>query len=74
MAISGSASASSFHSLATGQPRLALPSLGGLFAETQCPDLDSASLSNRDLLSAMRPLRWFSDRKTGKRPATPKGT
>ena len=58
-----------FHSLATGQPRLALPSLGGLFAETQCPDLDSASLSNRDLLSAMRPLRWFSDRKTGKRSA-----
>ena len=58
-----------FKSLATGQPRLALPALGGLFADSQCPDLDSASLSNRDLLSAMRELRWFFDRKTGKRSA-----
>jgi hypothetical protein len=58
-----------FRSLAGGQPRLALPALGGLFAETQCPDLDGASLSNRDLLSAMRELRWFFDKKTGKRSA-----
>jgi hypothetical protein len=58
-----------FHSLAHGQEKLALPALGGLFAETQCPDLDSASLSNRDLLSAMRELRWFFDKKTGKRSA-----
>lgn len=58
-----------FHSLATGQPRLALPSFGGLFAATQCPDLDSACLTNRDLLSAMRPLRWFFDKKTSKRSA-----
>lgn len=49
-----------FRALATGQPRLALPALGGLFAETQCPDLDSAALTNRDLLAAMRQLRWSS--------------
>jgi N-6 DNA Methylase len=58
-----------FRSLSGGQPRLALPALGGLFAETQCPDLDSAALTNRDLLSAMRELRWFFDKKTGKRSA-----
>jgi hypothetical protein len=58
-----------FRSLAHGQEKIALPALGGLFAETQCPDLDSASLSNRDLLSAMRELRWFFDKKTGKRSA-----
>jgi hypothetical protein len=58
-----------FRGLATGESRLALPALGGLFAETQCPDLDRASLSNRCLLSAMRELRWFFDRKTGKRSA-----
>ena len=46
--------------LATGQPRLALPTLGGLFADSQCPDLDSAALSNRDLLATMRQLRWSS--------------
>jgi hypothetical protein len=58
-----------FRSLANGQEKLALPALGGLFAETQCPDLDSAALTNRDLLSAMRELRWFFDKKTGKRSA-----
>jgi hypothetical protein len=58
-----------FRALAGGQELLALPALGGLFAETQCPDLDDASLSNRDLLSAMRELRWFFDKKSGKRSA-----
>lgn len=58
-----------FLGLSGGQPRLALPALGGLFAETQCPDLDSAAISNRDLLSAMRELRWFFDKKTSKRSA-----
>lgn len=58
-----------FRSLANGQPRLALPALGGLFSEAQCPDLDRASLTNRDLLSAMRNLRWFFDKKSGKRSA-----
>ncbi len=58
-----------FRGLSNGQPRLALPALGGLFAETQCPDLDSAAITNRDLLSSMRELRWFFDKKTGKRSA-----
>ena len=47
-----------FRALATGEPRLALPALGGLFAADQCPHLDAASLSNRALLEAMRHLRW----------------
>jgi hypothetical protein len=47
-----------FGALATGQPRLALPALGGLFAAGQCPDLDAAALPNRALLTAMRNLRW----------------
>lgn len=47
-----------FRGLSTGEPRLALPALGGLFAITQCPDLDAAALENRALLTAMRHLRW----------------
>ncbi|MBM9913326.1 MULTISPECIES: Eco57I restriction-modification methylase domain-containing protein [Stenotrophomonas] len=44
--------------LARGEPRLALPSLGGLFAPEQCPDLDTASLDNTHLLTALQHLRW----------------
>jgi hypothetical protein len=58
-----------FRSLASGEPRLALPALGGLFADSQCPDIDASSLSNRDLLAAMRELRWFFDKKSGRRSA-----
>lgn len=58
-----------FRALASGEPKLALPALGGLFANSQCPDLDAADLSNRDLLAAMRELRWFSDPRTGQRSA-----
>ncbi len=47
-----------FRGLAAGEPRLALPALGGLFASSQCPDLDRAHLENRALLDAMRHLRW----------------
>lgn len=47
-----------FRGLAFGEPRLALPQLGGLFSVEQCPRLDTASLSNRDLLLAVRGLRW----------------
>lgn len=49
-----------FRGLANGESRLALPALGGLFAATQCPDLDSAALENRALLTTMRHLRWSS--------------
>jgi len=49
-----------FRALASGEPRLALSALGGLFANDQCPALDTASLSNRVLLDAMGDLRWSS--------------
>ncbi|WP_165645939.1 Eco57I restriction-modification methylase domain-containing protein [Bordetella bronchiseptica] len=47
-----------FRGLAQGEPRLALPALGGLFAPGQCPDLDAASLDNAHLLAALQHLRW----------------
>lgn len=47
-----------FRGLGQGQPRLSLPALGGLFAASQCADLDSASLTNAALLSTMKSLRW----------------
>jgi hypothetical protein len=49
-----------FRGLGQGQPRLGLPALGGLFASSQCEDLDSASLTNAALLSTMKSLRWAS--------------
>ena len=39
--------------LASGEPRLGLPALGGLFDADQCPDLDAAQLENRALLAAV---------------------
>ena len=47
-----------FKGLAKGEKLLDLPALGGLFAESQCLDLDQASLSNRALLTVIRHLRW----------------
>lgn len=47
--------------LAEGEPRLALPALGGLFATSQCPDLDSARLENRHLLAALFHLAWLRE-------------
>ena len=48
-----------FKSLAQGEPRLALPALGGLFAESQCPDLMASSLDNASFFEAMRLMRWI---------------
>ncbi len=48
-----------FGALARGEPALGLPALGGLFAPEQCPELDRASISNRDLLEAVRALSFF---------------
>lgn len=48
-----------FAGLATGQPLLALPALGGLFAIDQCPDLDDSELSNAALLAAVFKLGWL---------------
>ena len=47
-----------FKGLSEGEPRLALPALGGLFATSHCPSLDAASLDNAHLLAAMKNLRW----------------
>lgn len=49
-----------FKGLSEGEPRLALPALGGLFAHEQCPALDAARLDNAHLLAAMQNLRWAS--------------
>jgi hypothetical protein len=49
-----------FRGLAQGEPRLALPALGGLFAVSQCPHLDAAALDNAHLLAALQHLRWAS--------------
>jgi hypothetical protein len=48
-----------FAGLAAGQPLLALPALGGLFATDQCSDLDRAHLGNRALLAAVAKLAWM---------------
>ena len=47
-----------FRSLYQGEPRLALPALGGLFSPDQCTTLDACSLGNQYLLAAIRRLRW----------------
>lgn len=47
--------------LAEGEPRLALPALGGLFNTGQCPELDSVRLENRHLLAALFHLAWLRD-------------
>lgn len=47
--------------LAHGQPLLALPALGGLFAEDQCPHLDASTLGNAALLEAVARLGWMRD-------------
>ncbi len=48
-----------FGALASGQPALGLPALGGLFDADQCPRLDAAQLDNRHLLAAVFQLGWF---------------
>ncbi|WP_303786287.1 DNA methyltransferase [Azovibrio restrictus] len=50
-----------FTGLGKGQPALGLPALGGLFAASHCPDLDTAQLDNSSLLSALFSLCFFRD-------------
>ncbi len=50
-----------FRSLASGEPRLGLPALAGLFAPEECPDLDAARLENRALLGALFHLAWLRE-------------
>jgi hypothetical protein len=56
-----------FCELGRGGSRLGLPGLGGLFDETQCPDLDSAQLSNAALMEAVRAIGWFYDEQSQSR-------
>lgn len=48
-----------FDGFAKGQPQLAQPALGGLFAEDQCWDLASSQIENRYLYSALFDLCYF---------------
>ncbi|AKQ68203.1 putative restriction /modification enzyme [Myxococcus hansupus] len=50
-----------FRGLSNGEAALGLPALGGLFAPTQCPNLDGASLDNRALLGAVFKLCWLRE-------------
>ena len=50
-----------FRALADGEPRLALPALGGLFEQHGTPSLDTARLSNRALMEAIYRLAWLRD-------------
>jgi hypothetical protein len=45
--------------IASGEPRLGLPALGGLFDPAQCPDLNAARLENRALLLSVFRLGWL---------------
>jgi len=51
-----------FHALAQGQEALALPALGGLFAEDKLPHLATARLRNRAFMEALYRLSWLSDK------------
>ncbi len=48
-----------FRSLGRGEPRLALPPLGGIFAAEQTPDLDKAVLANKRFLQGLYHLSWL---------------
>jgi len=56
-----------FKALANGQPALALPALGGLFADDRLPHLETARLRNKAFMEALYRLSWLSD-KTGMVP------
>ncbi|MDD7910595.1 N-6 DNA methylase [Pseudovibrio exalbescens] len=56
-----------FKALANGQPALALPALGGLFADDRLPHFETARLRNKAFMEALYRLSWLSD-KTGMVP------
>lgn len=51
-----------FRALSEGQPALALPALGGLFAADRLPHLETARLRNRAFMEALYRLSWLSDK------------
>ena len=48
-----------FDALATGEPRLGLAALGGLFTPSNLTDLTRSRIANRRLLKAIWHLSWF---------------
>ncbi len=50
-----------FRALAHGQPALALPALGGLFAQDRLPHLETARLRNRAFMEALYRLSWLAE-------------
>lgn len=50
-----------FRGVETGEPRLGLPALAGIFAKAKCPALDAAKLENHALLLAVFKLAWLRD-------------
>ena len=48
-----------FDALATGEPRLGLAALGGLFTHSNLADLTRSHIANRRLLNAIWHLSWF---------------
>jgi hypothetical protein len=53
-----------FRGLARGVEPFGLPALGGLFADDQCPRLDTYPITNDRLLHAIRALAFFDSGKT----------
>ena len=50
-----------FSALASGEPRLGLPALDGLFAAGSISDLEAAHLSNRALMEGIYRLAWLRE-------------
>lgn len=50
-----------FKALENGEARLGLSALGGLFAATQLPELETAKISNKAFLNAIYRLGWLAD-------------
>jgi len=50
-----------FRGVSTGEPRLGLPALAGIFGKSQCLALDAARLENRALLLAVFRLAWLRE-------------
>jgi len=51
-----------FRSLAHGEATLGLPALGGLFADNQLPNLETARLRNKAFMEAVYRLAWLTDK------------
>ena len=48
----------------TGEPRLGIPALGGIFAADQCPDIDDLPILNQRFLQALYHLSWMQHAKS----------